>query len=442
MNFFLKSIKSGFLVRIKLSNIKHFFKKLGPGFITGAADDDPSGIATCSQTGAQFGFGQLWTPLFMLPMLIVVQATCAKIGTCKAKGLTYIVAHYYSKKIAFFCVLLLLVANIINIGADIGSMAAATQLIIPVNFTLLIFFYITFITLSQILIGYKKYSTFLKWLCLSTLAYPVTMILINAPFLEIIKSTFIPHIEFNYQFIFLITGIFGTTISPYMFFWQSSQEVEEDHARGLVKKDGRARIKIKDIQRVQIDNVVGMILSQITTWSIIVVSATVLHSHHMTDIKTAADAAKMLEPLVQNFPDAGLASKIIFSIGIIGLGLIAVPVLSGSCAYSLCEILNLPRGFNLKFKSAKAFYCIMFVCLSIGILINYIGIDPMKTLVYSAVINGVLAVPLLFIIILIGKNEKIMGKYTIGIIARTLMWITFVCMFISAISMFFTFGTK
>lgn len=424
----------------KISRIKTFLKKLGPGFITGAADDDPSGIATCSQTGAQFGFGQLWTPLLMLPMLIAVQETCARIGTCKAKGLTYIISHYYNKKIAAICVLLLLIANIINIGADIGSMAAAAQLIFPVNFTILIFAFVIFITMAQIFIGYKKYASFLKWLCLTMFAYPITIFIVNAPFLEILKSTFIPHIEFNYQFLFLITGIFGTTISPYMFFWDAVQESEEDHARGLVKKDGHVNVKTKDIRRIQLDNVVGMVLSQITTWSIIVVAATVLHAHHITDVKTAADAAKMLEPLVGNFPQAGLIAKIIFATGIIGLGLIAVPVLSGSCAYAVCAILNYQSGLNLKFKSAKIFYCIILIATAIGVLINYIGIDPMKALVYSAVINGVLAVPLLFMIILIGRNEKIMGQHKSGVLSQTFMWITFFCMFISAVSMFFTFG--
>ena len=272
------------------------------------------------------------------------------------------------------------------------------------------------------------------------LAYPITIIIINAPLLEIAKTTVIPHIEFNHQFLFLITGIFGTTISPYMFFWQASQETEEDHARKLVAKDGHTRIKIKDIKRIQFDNFIGMLTSQIITWSIIVVAATVLHAHNIMDVKTAAEAARMLEPLVKNFPNAGLVAKIIFSIGIVGLGLIAVPVLSGSCAYAICELLNLPRGLNLKYESAKTFYGIILISSSIGILINYIGIDPMKALVYSAVINGVLAVPLIFIITLIGRNEKIMGKHKSSLISQIFMWITFFSMFISAISMFFTFG--
>ena len=226
------------------SKLINFFKNIGPGFITGAADDDPSGIATCSQTGAQFGFGQLWTPLFMLPLLIAVQEMCARIGSCKGEGLAYILSRYYNRKLAYTAVLILLIANTINLGADIGSMAAATQLIIPINFTILMIFFISLISGLQIFIGYNRYSNILKWLCISMFAYPLTILVINAPYLEILKMTFIPHIEFNYKFLFLITGIFGTTISPYMFFWEASQEVKEDHKRKLIDKKGNVRIKI------------------------------------------------------------------------------------------------------------------------------------------------------------------------------------------------------
>lgn len=423
------------------TGIRKFLKNLGPGFITGAADDDPSGIATCSQTGAQLGFGQLWTSLFMLPMMIAVQETCARIGTCKGKGLAYIISHYYHKKIAWFATLLLLIANTINIGADIGSMAEATALIIPVNFTLLVILYVVLITSAQIFIGYKKYSLFLKYLCLSLLAYPLTAIIVNAPWQEIIKATFFPHIELSYQYFFLITGLFGTTISPYMFFWQASQETEEDHDRGMVAKDGKVRVEKKDIGRIQLDNVVGMLLSQITTWSIIVVAGTVLHAHHITEVKTAADAAKMIEPLVSVFPDAGLIAKIIFATGIIGLGLIAVPVLSGSCAYAVCELLNLPGGLDRKFKTSKLFYGVVVGTTAIGVLVNYIGINPLRALVYAAVINGTLAVPLIFIIIFIGKNEKIMGRFKSGKLSQGVTWVTWLCMFLSVISMMVTFFT-
>ncbi|MHB1948112.1 MAG: NRAMP family divalent metal transporter [Gammaproteobacteria bacterium] len=424
------------------ARINKIFKFLGPGLVTGVADDDPSGIATCSQTGAQFGFGQLWTPLFMLPLMIAVQEACARIGACKSRGIAYVIHYYYNKKLAFFLLSLLLIANTINIGADIGSMAAALQLIIPINFTVLVVGFLIFIISLQIFIKYKTYAKFLKWLCLIIFAYPITVIIVKAPLIETLKSTFIPHIEFSYQFLFLITGIFGTTISPYMFFWQASQEVEEDHERNLVSKKGRTRIKQTDITRIRIDNIIGMFISQIVTWSIIVVGATVLHQHGIHDVKNAAEAAKMLEPLVHNFPNAGLIAKVIFATGIIGLGLIAVPVLAGSSAYGLCEVLKLKQGFNLQFKTGTAFYMIMFGSMLIGILINYIGIDPFKALVYAAVINGVLAVPLIFMIAMIARNKSIMGKHKSGLLSEIFIWLTFLCMLISAVSMFATFGRK
>ncbi len=424
----------------KKKNIKSFFGLLGPGLVTGAADDDPSGIATCSQTGAQFGFGQLWTPLFMLPLMISVQEACARIGTCKGRGLAYVISHYYSKKLAYIALTLLLIANTINIGADIGSMAAALQLIVPINFTVLILFFVIFIAAMQITIKYKTYSKYLKWSCLVVLAYPITVFVVKAPLWTVLKATFVPHIEFTYQYLFLVTGLFGTTISPYMFFWQASQEVEEDHERNLISIHKRTRIKQTDIFRIRMDSIVGMIISQIVTWSIIVVGGAVMYEHHVHDVKNAADAAKLLEPLVQNFAYSGVVAKIIFSIGIIGLGLIAVPILAGSGAYGVCEVLKIKHGFNLEYKTGKTFYLIMVISMLIGILINYIGIDPFKALIYSAVINGVLAVPLIFMIAIIARNEKIMGKNKSGLLSEIFIWFTFLCMLVSAISMFVTFG--
>lgn len=423
-------------------NIKSFFALLGPGLVTGAADDDPSGIATCSQTGAQFGFGQLWTPLFMLPLMISVQEACARIGTCKGKGLAYVISYYYSKKIAYAALILLLIANTINLGADIGSMAAALQLIVPINFTVLILFFVIFMTAMQVFVKYETYSNYLKWSCLVVLAYPLTVFVVKAPLLPVLKATFVPHIEFSYQYLFLVTGLFGTTISPYMFFWQASQEVEEDHERNLISKRGRTRIKKSDIFRIRLDSIVGMVVSQIVTWSIIVVGAAVLHEHQVYDVKNAAEAAKLLEPLVHASAYSGLIAKVIFAVGIIGLGLIAVPILAGSGAYGICEVLKLKHGFNLKFKTGQTFYLIMLVSMLIGILINYIGIDPFKALIYAAVINGVLAVPLIFMIAIIARNEKIMGKNKSGLLSEIFIWFTFLCMLASAISMFATFGNK
>jgi NRAMP (natural resistance-associated macrophage protein)-like metal ion transporter len=425
-----------------MSRIKKFFKILGPGLVTGAADNDPGGIATCAQAGAQFGFAQLWTCIFFLPFLMAVQDACACLGAFKGKGLTYIIAHYYSKKLAYIAILLLLIANTINIGADIGSMAAVTQLIFPVNFTLLVFIYLIFIIWAQIFIKYENYAKFLKWLTLGVLAFPLTMMMINPPLVKIAQATFIPQIEFNYKFLFLITGLLGTTISPYMFFWQASQEVEEankkNRKKNVIQNNKKELIKTYK-KKIHLDTFVGMLLAQVISWSIMAVAGTVLHMNNIMEVKTAADAARMLEPLVHAFPNAGLIAKLIFSIGIIGAGLITIPLLTGSCAYAMCELFNCPRGLDLKLGKGKLFYGTMMGMGLVGILVNYIGIDPIITLVYSAVINGILAVPLLFIIALLARNKKIMKKDSSGFLSQSLLWLTFILMFIAVVSLFVSF---
>lgn len=422
------------------TKIKKFFGMLGPGLVTGAGDDDPSGIATCSQTGAQFGFNQLWTAFLMLPLLIAVQEACARIGACKGKGLAAVISYYYSKKLAYCFVTLLLIANIINLGADLGSITIAAQLIFPINYTVMIILFSIFIICSQIFIGYNRYSKLLIWLCLTMFAYPLTVIVINAPLATVIKATFIPHIDFNFKFLFFITGLFGTTISPYMFFWQASHEVEENHQRRLVSQSGKIRMNKKEIFRIRVDNLIGMIFSQIVSWSIIVVSATAFYLNGIHEIKSAPEAAKLLEPLVHHFPHAGFLAKLIFALGIIGLGLITIPVLAASASYAITEVLKLKNGLNLKYKSGRYFYNIIIVSVLIGVAINYMGIDPFKALVFAAVINGVLAVPMIFIITLIAKNEKIMGNNKSGILSQTFLWITFFSMLASSLSMFFTIG--
>ncbi|MCL5019120.1 MAG: divalent metal cation transporter [Patescibacteria group bacterium] len=421
------------------SKIKKFFKILGPGVITGAADDDPSGIATYSQTGAQFGYGQLWTAVFMLPFQAGVQEACARIGAVTGKGIAAVVKQHYSRKILYAVVVLVLVANTINIGADIGAMAAAAALIVPVNFVILTLIFTLSILLLEIFTSYKVYSKILKWLCLSLFAYPVTVFIVTQPWGTLLKATFIPHIELNFQFLFIITAVLGTTISPYMFFWQASEETEEERSAHLLVKGGMPRIGWGFIRNLRIDNFIGMLFSEIGTWSIIVVTATVLNAHGFTDIKSAADAAKALEPLVSTFPNAGYLAKVIFAVGIIGLGLLSIPVLAGSAAYAFTEAFNLNEGLNLKLKKAHGFYGVITIATLIGLMINYIGINPIKALVFAAVINGVVAVPLIFIIALIARNKKIMGEYKSGWISNLLVWITFIGMGLAAIGMFLTF---
>ncbi len=416
--------------------IKKLFGIVGPGVITGAADDDPSGIATYSQTGAQFGYGQLWTSLLLLPFMTAVQEACARIGAVTGKGITAIIKEHYNKKILYGILGLVFLANTINIGADLGAMGAAVRLVLPVNFVIPILFFSVLILVLQIFISYRNYSKILKWLVLSLLAYPLTLFLIDVPWGEVLKATFVPHIELSLAFLFIITGVFGTTISPYMFFWQASEEVEEEKKRGLIK-NGKPQITKSFLRLLRIDNFIGMMSSQIVSWSIIVVSATVLNTNGVTNINTAADAARALEPLVHTFPAAGFLAKLIFALGVIGLGLLAVPVLSASASYVVSEALSWKEGLNLKLKKAHGFYGVIIVATLIGLLINFIGIDPIKALVFSAVFNGVVSVPLIFIIGKIAKNEKIMGEYKSGVFSRVFIWGTFIIMGLAAGAMFF-----
>ena len=422
------------------NGFKKYLRILGPGLVTGAADNDPSGIATYSQTGAKFGYGQLWVALVCLPLMVAIQELCARIGGVQGKGIADVIRYHYGKKVLYPVLLLILIANTINIGADLGAMVAAFQLIIPLNFTFLICLFSVAILIVQILIKYKAYANILKYLCLFLLAYPITIFIVHPPWLQIVKATFIPHIEFNFEFLFITTGILGTTISPYMFFWQSSQIVEEEHAKKMIRPDGTTRMTARKMENIKLDNFVGMLFSQITAWAIIVVTATVLNAHGIKEINTAADAAKALEPFVQSFPHAGFLAKLIFAAGIIGLGLLAIPVLSGSSAYAICEAFKWNKGLNLKFKSAQGFYTVMILSTMVGLLLNFIGINPIKALIYSAVINGVVAVPLIFIIALIGNNKKIMATYKSSILSNIFVFLTFICMGAAAVCMFISIG--
>lgn len=418
----------------KRNKFQKFLSILGPGLTAGAADDDPSGIATYSQTGAQFGYGQLWTAFYMLPFMMGIQEACARTGLVTGKGIAAIVKQHYNAKVLYAVVLLVVFANVINIGADIGAMAEAAKLIIPLPFIVWTLLFTASILILEIFTTYKVYAKILKWLALSLLAYPITVFIVQMPWLTVLKATFIPHVEFSFAFFFIITGVLGTTISPYMFFWETSQEVEEVKQKKWMK-NGLPSIRRSNIRAMRIDNNAGMIISEITTWSILVVGGTVLHNSGVTDIKTAADAAKAIEPLVRSFPHAGYLSKLIFSIGIIGLGFLAVPVLSGSAAYAVSETVNWQSGLNLKLKKAHGFYGIITIATLIGLIINFVGIDPVKALVYAAVLNGVAAVPLIFLIIKISGNKKILGEYKSGLLSKIVLWVTFLGMGTAAIAM-------
>jgi Mn2+/Fe2+ NRAMP family transporter len=366
--------------------------------------------------------------------MTAVQESCARIGLVTGKGIAAVVKQHYSRTVLYFVVGLVVVANTINIGADIGAMAAAAQLLVPLPFIVLTFSFTATILLLEIFTSYHVYSKILKWLALTLLAYPITAFIIDQPWETVLKATVIPHFEFNFSFLFIITGVFGTTITPYMFFWEASQEVEEEQENGWIE-NGKAKISWNLIHAMRKDNNIGMIVSEFTTWCILLVAATVLHNSGVRDIKNAADAAKALEPLVHSFPNAGYLSKLIFSVGIIGLGLLAVPVLSGSAAYAVAEAFNWKASLNLKLNKAHGFYGIIMISTLVGLAMNFIGIDPVKALIYTAVMNGVAAVPLLFLIIKIAANDSIMGEYKSGWLSKILLWMTFIIMGGSAIAL-------
>ncbi len=421
--------------------VKSFFKSLGPGLITGASDDDPSGIATYSQAGAQFGFGTLWLALFLLPLMIVIQEICARIGLVTGNGLTSIMKKRYSKKTVYPIVSLLLIANTINIGADIGAMSASVKLVLPqLPIVIVTILFTALVICAEIFIPYKKYVTVLKYLTLSLLAYVITAFVVGGNWSEILVSSVIPHFEFTPTFVMLFVAIFGTTISPYLFFWQTSEEAEEDVANNKIKEIGERKplIQKKEITLMRKDVAVGMGFSQAIMWFIIITTAGTLHVHGLTDISTADQAAQALEPLVKTFPHAGELAKTIFALGIIGTGLLAIPVLAGSSAYALSEEFGWKEGLSKKFKQAKGFYLIIAASTVVGLWVNFANIDPIKALIYAAVINGIIAVPLLVAIMKISNDKKILENRTNGKISNTIGWIAVVVMGFSVVIMFLT----
>ncbi|MBV9282621.1 MAG: divalent metal cation transporter [Chloroflexi bacterium] len=419
----------------KTGGIRRLLAIAGPGLITGAADDDPSGIATYVQTGAQFGYGQLWTALFVLPLMTAVQEASARLGAVTGKGLAAVMRERYSLRLVYSLVLLLLVASTINLGADIGAMAAAAQLIIPLPFVLLAVIATVSMVAREIFMPYARYVKVLKWLTVSLLAYPVTVFVVHEPWGTILRATFVPTLVFSPAFLFILTGVLGTTITPYMFFWEASQEVEEERRKGLVGKKGRPRIGRDAIRDLRIDNASGMLASQVVSWSIIIVGATVLHAGGVTTVNSAADAARALVPLVHTFPHAGTLAETLFAVGIMALGLLAVPVLAGSSAYAVAEVAGWPEGLNLELDQARGFYSIIALGMLVGLVINFVGLNPIKMLVVAAVINGVVAAPIIAALALLAANKEVMGEYRSGRLSNALTWLACLGMAGSAVGL-------
>ncbi|WP_058533950.1 NRAMP family divalent metal transporter [Legionella saoudiensis] len=415
------------------------FRNLGPGLITGISDNDPSGIATCAQSGAKFGFGQLWSVLLMLPLMITIQEMCARVGAVNNKGVAGVIKKYYGNKILFPLVLSLFIANTINLAADLGAMSAALALIFPININLALIAFTLITLISIIYFPYDKYVRILKWLCLFVLVYPISLFIVSAPWLTLLKNTFVPNITFTKEYFFLLTALFGTSISPYMFFWQASQEVEENHKKNRTPSRKITRETVVRISLLRKDNFLGMLFSQICTWSIIAVIGITLHMHGIKNINTAADAAKALEPIVHGFSHAGYIAKVIFSIGIIGLGLISVPVLAASSSYAIATLFRCKNGLYYKYHQAKSFYGIIALSSLIGLILNVLHVDLITGLIIAAVINCIVALPLIYMIILITNNKKIMGDFKNKRLSNAFAWFTLILMSLSTLIMFYSF---
>lgn len=411
--------------------IKEFFKKIGPGFVTGAADDDPSGIGTYSIAGAQFGYKMNWMTLFLLPAMIAIQEMCGRLGMVTGMGLAGVIKKYSSKKILYMAVTLLAVANIINIGADLGIMAASIQMLLGFPFYYWLIIVAVFVTWMEIAIPYKSYSKYLKFLGLTLCVYVVTAFLIKQDWKEIAISTLIPHIQLDSIYIMTMIGFIGTTISPYLFFWQPSEEIEEEINNGIVKDfNCKPKVTIESIRTMMMDTKIGMLFSNTITFFVLLTTAATLHANGITNIETPQQAALALKPL------AGNGAYLLFAIGIIGVGLQAIPVLAGSVGYAIAETFGFKEGLSKKFLKAKAFYIIIAVSTLIGLLMNLLGINTMKALYYAAIINGVASVPLIAIIIKLSDKEKIVGQFRTAKHNKIIGWVVFTFISLAVILMF------
>ncbi len=419
-----------------VKSIKKTNRIAGPGLITGAADDDPSGVITYSTVGAQFGFRLSWLAFFSMPLMIAIQEMCARIGLVTGKGLAGVIKTNYGRIILFSAVFLLVFANTINIGADIGAMAAVMKLVWGVDF---IFWacMVTIITLMlEIFISYKVYAKYLKWLTLSLFAYVITAFIVDINWVHVLKGTLIPSMDWSKVGLMAVVGFLGTTISPYLFFWQADEEVEEEikEHKLITFGWGKPKVDRKNIKRLRIDVAMGMIFSNLIAFFIIITTAATLHQAGITSINDAAGAAAALKPLSSNL------AVYLFTLGIIGTGLLGVPVLAGSAAYGLSEAFGWKEGLYRKFNQAKGFYGVIIAATALGLLMNFFGVNPIKGLYYAAIINGVIAPPLMVIILLISNNKKIMGDKTNGIWSNIFGVLALLLMTAAAIALFIFWG--
>ena len=407
-------------------------QSLGPGLITGASDDDPSGIATYTMAGASLGLATLWTAPLTFPLMFGVQFICAKVGMVSGMGLASVLRRHYSRKVLVTAVFALLVANTINAGADIGAIAAAINLFVPVPVYMLVIPVVCLILALQIWGSYRFIVNTFKWLSLALFAYIGAAVLARPDWLEVAKATFLPPARLDRAYMLTLVAILGTTISPYLFFWQASQEVEEEVSMGRYCLWQRQGATVEELHDAMWDTGVGMLFCNLVFYFVIVSAAATLHRAGMTDIQTAAQAAQALEPL------AGKAAKILFAIGLVGAGLLAVPVLTATSAFAVTEAMGWRHGLNERPGRAPAFYAIIVTSTAAGLAMNFLGINPLKALFGTAVINGLLAPPLLVLLMQVANNKKVMGEHVNGTFLNIVGWLAVAVMSLAAIGLFFS----
>jgi NRAMP (natural resistance-associated macrophage protein)-like metal ion transporter len=409
--------------------VKRFLGELGPGLITGCADDDPSGISTYSVAGATFGYGMLWTALLTFPLMSAVQLMCGRLGMVTGRGLSGAVRIHYPHSVVWGACVLLVVANVFNIGADLGGMADATQMVTGIPALIWTPFYTAFIVLALFFFSYRQIAQIFKWMTMALAAYVVTAFFAHVDWRAALLATVTPRLHWSASYLSVMTGILGTTISPYLFFWQASQEVEEERAQGRTLAQRRGATD-QELRALQTDTLTGMFFSNFIMYFIILTTGATLNAHGITRIDTAREAAEALKPLAGNF------AYLLFTLGLIGTGMLGVPVLAGSCAYAIAEAAAWRGTLSRRPQRARRFYSVIAVAMILGLAFNYLGLNAVKVLFYSAVLNGVLAPPLIVLVLLLTSDRKVMGDRVNSPLLRFLGWLAFAVMAGAAIGMF------
>jgi NRAMP (natural resistance-associated macrophage protein)-like metal ion transporter len=412
-----------------IQKVEHFFKDLGPGLITGAADDDPSGISTYSVTGAAFGYAQLWTVIFSFPLMTAVQLMCARLGLVSGRGLAGAIRQRYPRPVLLFACSLLVIANTVNIGADLGGMAEVSQMMTHISAFVWLPFFAVLIVVLLIFISYRNIAKIFKWLTLVLFAYVFAAFFAHPNWWAILRATFIPHIELSRSYLATFVAILGTTISPYLFFWQAAQEVEEERKLGRKTLKERRGATIEELRAARTDVLTGMAFAGVVMYFIILTTGATLYATGQRDIETAQQAAEALRPL------AGDAAYLLFTLGLVGTGMLGVPVLAGSAAYAVAEAMHWRGSLDDKPKPASKFYAVLAAAVLLGLGLNYFGVNAVKMLFWAAVVNGVLAPPLVVIITMLTSDKKVMGNKINPPILTWLGWITAIIMTAGACAM-------